>query len=129
MRSSYKIGHFSDGTRMKISYRLCNEIKQWIKEDEITLAILDEPKIQKTGWINYIGCYCANSIYADYSDYESLRKEKSHLANSFKIAALIIFFRIFLLNLCIYLKIQRFIMLGFYNMELLKKKSDNACLN
>ena len=77
MRLSFIISHFLDGTMIKISYGLYSKLKQWAKEDEISLDVLDDLEIQDKSRINEVSHFYGNIILFDFSKYKSLIKEKS----------------------------------------------------
>jgi hypothetical protein len=85
MNIQYKISYFANGTKVKITSQLFNQIKQWETQNiKIEAKFLDELKKQDNDWINRTRQYYRNTIAIESLPTHLLNKEKSFRTNSFQ---------------------------------------------
>ena len=116
MRSSRRIGHYLDGTKMEISYELYNKLMQWPKVDKASLDVLDELEIQDKSRNNGVSHFCGRIILFGFSKYKSLVKEKSLYFDYFlNYICIKIIVGYLLPNFCICTEIQRHKYISYFS--------------
>ena len=74
----YKISYLTDGTKVKITNQLFNQIKLWETEGiSIESTFLDELKIQDNNWINSSRSYYRNTIAIESLSIQFVNQEKT----------------------------------------------------
>ena len=85
MNAKYKIGYLNDGTKVKVTNQLFNQIKKWEESGiEISYEFLDELKIQDNNWINKTRQYYRNAVAIQTLSYHVLSEDKSLRTKNFQ---------------------------------------------
>jgi hypothetical protein len=85
MNTKYKISYLNNGTKVKVTNQLFNQIKKWEESGiEISYEFLDELKIQDNNWINKTRQYYRNAVAIQTLSYHVLSEDKSLQTKSFQ---------------------------------------------
>ncbi len=127
----YKIHYLTDGTKVKITSQLFNQIKQWETDGvHIDSNFLDELKKQDNEWINSTRRYYRNTIAIESLSIQVLNQQKALRANSFQnISNDRLYINKILENLsvCTDTQIRRFLMYYYFGYSLTSISRHEKC--
>jgi RNA polymerase sigma-70 factor (ECF subfamily) len=85
MKIYYKISYLTNGTKVKITNQLFNQIKKWETEKVyINSKFLDELKRQDNDWINSTRRYYRHTVAVESLSIQVLNREKALRTNNFQ---------------------------------------------
>ena len=117
----YKIHYLTDGTKVKITSQLFNQIKQWETEGvHIDSSFLDELKKQDNEWINNTRNYYRNSIAIESLPHQVLNQQKELQIKNFQnisINKIILEDIIKKLSICTKTQRRRFLLHYYYKLS------------
>ena len=127
----YKINYLTNGTKVKITNQLFNQIKQWETEGvHINPKFLDELKKQDDDWINNSRRYYRHTVAIESLSIQVLNQQKALRVNSFQnISNNRLYINKILENLsvCTDAQIRRFLMYYYFGYSLTSISKHEKC--